>query len=374
VKDAVETIVITKTSEMITDTIVDIAVSEKPEMDKKWFSVSDLMGMDDNPQDYCLWEPFLLRTGIAAIAGPSDCGKSTWARQLALSIVTRQTEFLNFPLNVKHGKVCYIATEDGPFDTKRVLKKQLDGFDTEVTEALKFLFDPATVMDDLTVFLTENSVDLIVIDAWADIFDGNPNNNIDVRKALAKWSDLAKKHECCILMLHHNVKHSEKSNPDKNKLIGSQALEAKVRCVLDLRLGAPQQSEDVRHLTILKANHLPPGMKGKPNILKLDGDSLLFTNTSKFADFAIATKGKIYDKEIWLKRFEDVRAAVTSDRKAIGILVEKFPDEEVPKRSWFIDNFKVVGQSISKEKGQPTIPDSMSSLLDPEMDGAIRPD
>lgn len=351
---------------MSIDSKVNVSVTEHPKEGKKWFSVTDLMDMEDSAQNNCLLEPFIPRIGLIAIAGPSDCGKSTLARQLALAVATNQEEFLNYPLNVKHGKACYIATEDEHYGTKSVLEKQLTGFGIKGTESLQFIFESQNFLAELTMFLKNNMVDLVVVDAWADIFIGNPNINTDVRRALNPWSDLAKKYECCIVMLHHNVKNSEKSKPDKNMLIGSQAMEAKLRCVLELRQA---DNTDERHLTILKGNYLPQEVKKKPFVLKLDPNSLLFTNTSKIIEYTSNSKAKLYDKTLWLKRFEECRLEADSDRDTIGILEKKYPEEKVPKRSWFVENIKMVdGQSNAKEKDRPTIPDAMNSLLDPSVE------
>ena len=46
----------------------------------------------------------------------------------------------------------------------------------------------------------------------------------------------------------------------------------------------------------------------------------------------------------------------------------KYSDEEIPKRSWFIENAKMVdGRSDSKENDRPTIPAIVKCLSDPDM-------
>jgi energy-coupling factor transporter ATP-binding protein EcfA2 len=350
---------------MSIDSKVNVTISETSKEGKKWFSVKDLMGMADSPQERCLWDPFIPKIGLIALAGPSDCGKSTWARQLALAVALQQEEFLNYPLNVKHGKACYVATEDEHYGTKHVLEKQLNGLGSEGTDALQFIFDSESFLKDLSAFLEENKVDLVVVDAWADLFSGNPNINTDVRQALKPWGELAKKHECCIVMLHHLVKNADKSAPDKNKVIGSQGFEAKLRCVLDLRLG---ELPSERNLTVLKHNYLPPEAKNKPHVLSLDSDTLLFSNTSKTIACVSNTKSKTYNKGVWIKRFQECRSETDSDRKAIGMLGIKYPGEEIPKRSWFIENVKMMdGRSDSKENDRPTIPAIVKCLSDPDM-------
>ena len=48
----------------------------------------------------CLLEPILQRVGLAAVAGSSDTGKSTWLRQFAFA--SGETHFLGFPIRAKH--------------------------------------------------------------------------------------------------------------------------------------------------------------------------------------------------------------------------------------------------------------------------------
>lgn len=191
----------------------------------KWVTGTEILNLKEESTSRFLWEPFIPKIGMVALAGPSDCGKSTLVRQLAISVATKQDAFLGSPLNVNHGRVCYIATEDEQYGTKPVLEKQLTGFGLDKADDLYFKFDSTDFLKDTTEFLSKSKVDLIVIDAWLDIFKGNPNDASAVRNEINPWYSLAKKHECCILLLHHNVKNSEKSGPDKNKLNGSQALD-----------------------------------------------------------------------------------------------------------------------------------------------------
>ena len=51
-----------------------------------------------------LLEPFLQKTGLASLVGASDSGKSTFLRQLSVSIAMNLKTFLGFPLNSKYCK------------------------------------------------------------------------------------------------------------------------------------------------------------------------------------------------------------------------------------------------------------------------------
>ncbi len=335
---------------------------------KGWITGTEILNLAEDDKSRFLWEPFIPKVGMVALAGASDCGKSTLVRQLAISIATKQKTFLGSPLNVNHGRACYIATEDEQYGTKPVLQKQLKGFGFDALDTLHFDFESENFYKDVETFLSEFRVDLIVIDAWLDIFQGNPNDAAAVRSELKPWFRLAKKHECCFLLLHHNVKNSENSDPNKNKLNGSQALEAKLRCIFELRMAANAPSDE-RHLTIIKGNYLPPEQKNKPWILKLDSESMLFTKIGESTRLDGVAKRKGYDRDLWLARYKEVAKDGLSIKSVVGILDEKFPDEEVPKMTWFKENKVAMdGRSNGIENDRPTALASLDSLVDPTIE------
>src|ERR1019366_8139636 len=53
----------------------------------------------------CLVEPFLQQTGLVCLAGSSDTGKSSALRQLAIRIVTGESDYIGFKINAKHRSV-----------------------------------------------------------------------------------------------------------------------------------------------------------------------------------------------------------------------------------------------------------------------------
>ena len=338
-----------------------------------WVTGTEMLNQKDDDSSHYLWEPFMRKVGMVALAGPSDCGKSILVRQLAIAVATKQKTFLGSPLNVNHGRVCYIATEDEQYGTKTVLKKQLKGFGVEKLDNLHFKFESTNFYKATKAFLSKNKADLIIVDAWLDIFLGNPNDPAAVRRELNPWHSLALQHECCILLLHHLVKNSENTEPNKNRLNGSQGLEAKLRLILDLRAvnnGVPNE----RQLTIIKGNYLPPEMKNKPWILTLNPDTMLFTKTGARAQFEGVAKKKGYNREKWLERYSDASKNGGSIKSVVGILEDQFPDEEIPSVTWFKENrLASDGRCHSKEDDRPTIPDSLNSLLYPDIEEGTLP-
>jgi len=224
-----------------------------------------------------LWKPYIPKTGLVGLTGPSDTGKSTLLRQLAISICQRNIEFLGKPLNVESANVVCISTEDGKEAVSASISKQLTGVDPKTVKNLKFIFNDGDPKEVLKNILKTEKVDLVIVDAWADLYIGNTNDVGQVRKSLNALSRISEKYGCAIIILHHTVKNSEYHTPNKNRLNGSQGIEAKLRALIEVRQGDNEE----RVLSILKGNYIPGDKKHKSMILKFDEEKLLFHATGK---------------------------------------------------------------------------------------------
>lgn len=227
-----------------------------------------------------LLDPYLQRVGLASVVGSSDTGKSTFLRQLAISIALGKKEFLNLKLHPKTNKVIYVSSEDDRYSTKDAIDKQLKtllaGSKKEDLKNLSFVFETEDLYSKLKKRLKDNPVDLIVIDAFADIFSKEINSNTAVRSFLMKYHRLAIANECLIIFLHHNSKRSDHFAPSKDNIIGSQAYESKMRCVLEIR-GTKGIKRD---LILLKCNFLPSSLKQEIITLELN-ENLVFEYKEK---------------------------------------------------------------------------------------------
>jgi hypothetical protein len=241
---------------------------------KLYYTGEELLNLDIKEVPM-LWDPFIPQKGLVGLTGPSDTGKSTLLRQLAISICARDTDLLGNQLNVRHGNVVCISTEDGKDAVSASISKQLSGIDPHVMKNLKFIFTDVDVKKALASILSKEKVDLVIVDAWADLYNGNTNDVGQVRKSLNGLSGIAERYGCAIIILHHTVKNSEYHTPNKNKLNGSQGIEAKLRALIELRQG----DNGERILSILKGNYIPGAIKNKSLILKFDEEKLLFYPT-----------------------------------------------------------------------------------------------
>lgn len=288
---------------------------KKPDVDPTFISALDLFNknIDVIPS---LLEPFLQKTGLASLVGASDSGKSTFLRQLSVSIAMNLKTFLGFTLNSKHNKVIYVSTEDDKSAISVSIGKQVrylldknPEIELKSLENLSFMFETDNLLKELHNKLVKEPVDLIVIDAFTDIFSKELNANTQVRQFLNEYDKLAKKHDCLIIFLHHIGKNTLRSAPNKDSIIGSQAFEAKMRVVLELR---PNRHNSVRKdLWVLKGNFLEPKHKNNSHIMEMN-DSLIFENTGEKD-----TKSPIYkksDPEL-VEKITEFRVAGLSCRK-----------------------------------------------------------
>lgn len=232
--------------------------------------------------------PFLQKVGLASLVGTSDSGKSTFLRQLSLAIALQQETFLGFRIEGTTNRVIYVSTEDDANAVSYAIRKQVNRFayenedlDKSLLKNLEFVFETENLLNNLKLKLEKEPVDLIIIDAFTDVFTKELNSNIQVRQFLNDYDKLAKEHKCLILFLHHIGKSTMKYAPSKDSIIGSQAFEAKMRAVLEIRPN--KHNSKFKDLWVLKANFLDSKFKEKSNVLVMDED-MIFINTGEKSD------------------------------------------------------------------------------------------
>lgn len=251
----------------------------------------------------CLVDPIFPKVGVCAIGGASDTGKSSFLRQLAIEITIGNEYFLGFKLDSEHKKAIYVSTEDDDRAVSFLLTQynREKKIESNCYEGLKFIFQTNKLRETLESILTESPVDLIVIDAFTDLYGNSMNDSNQVRTFLNKYSQLAQKHKCLIIFLHHTGKRTEQFAPSKHNLLGSQGFEAKMRLVIELRTDNHDLSK--RHLCIVKGNYLPSEYKSQSFVLLFD-ENLNFKMTNErvpFERLVSSNKSDVRKKVIELK-------------------------------------------------------------------------
>ena len=237
----------------------------------------------------CLVDPFLQKVGLACIAGSSDTGKSSLLRYLCMCIVSGETDFLGFNIQAKHKRAIYVSTEDDETAIAYLLNKQNRDMqvDPSMTQELRFIFDTDNLLQALDKLLSESPADIVCIDAFTDLYGRSMNESNQVRTFLNEYSQLAQKHQCLIMFLHHCGKRTEDGEPSKHNLLGSQAIEAKMRLVMELRNDITDT--DLKHLCIVKGNYLPAEYKKESYQLRFT-ENMTFINTGERVPFENLSK------------------------------------------------------------------------------------
>ncbi len=265
-----------------------------------------------------LVDPIFPKVGVCALGGSSDTGKSSLLRQFALNVGTGQKSFLGFKLNSTYKKAVYVSTEDDEYATSHILHKANKKYKLKKGkyDGITFVFNTEILLVKLELMLSNQKVDLIVIDAFSDIYTNSMNDTNQVRTFLNDYSQLAQKHKCLIIFLHHTGKRTEDLEPSKNNLLGSQGFEAKMRLVIELR--ADQSDPKKRHLCIVKGNYLPQKYKKESYVLLFD-EYQQFSMTDQRVLFEKLKKDNNGEVKIEVKKLKDSGKTQTQIAKELKI-------------------------------------------------------
>lgn len=236
-----------------------------------------------------LIDPIFHRVGLASLIGSSDTGKSSFLRDLCVHIVTGM-DFLGWKVNPIHKRAYYVSTEDDQMAISFLLKKQNKdyGLIPEDLENLVYIFETDNLVDRLNKELSEKPADVVVIDAFADVFNGQLYETNRVRAFLNEFSQLAQKHQCLIIFLHHTNKRSDTLEPSKHNALGSQGFEAKMRLMIELK--SDTQVNNQKHFCIVKGNYLS-------NQFKTHSFDLQFTENLTFKNLNTRTHYELMNKD-----------------------------------------------------------------------------
>lgn len=299
-------------------------IDETPSLNSETYTGADLYAMSSQTIP-TLIDPIVPSEGLWSLVGSSDTGKSMLLRQLVVDIAQGK-DFLNFRINSKYKKAIFIATEDDAVSTSYLLRKQTK--DPAGLENIRFHFEVDNIPDYLTKQLELEAVDLVIIDAWSDVFGQNLNDSALIRQTLNKYKSIASKFKCSIGFLHHTGKRTQKLVPSKDNILSGQGFEAKMRLVIELRNDA--KDENYRHLCIVKGNYLGREYKNSSYKLEFNPDTFLFTATGErvpFDELAEVYEENGFKKPSLLKPHE------INESEHLKILQKIFKNDFKPKLS-----------------------------------------
>ena len=267
-----------------------------------------------------LLEPFIPKYGAMSLAGSSDLGKSYFLLQLSDAIINRKADFLGFTLNVTHGSVIYLATEDDEYSlSPRLINLSKGKTDTSAYDNLRVLFETTDLVKRLDILLNEQPADAVIIDTFTDIFSGEMNQSNKVRSFIQEFKEVGKKHGTLIIFNHHCGKRNDTRPPHKDNLLGSQGFESSMRTVIELRRDFYEPN--IRHLCVVKGNYLGDEFKNSSFALNFSFENG-FSNTGDRVRF---------DRLVKVEESNKTPARIDAEERVVTLLEEGLSVNEIHK-------------------------------------------
>ncbi|MBC7749019.1 MAG: AAA family ATPase [Methylotenera sp.] len=285
------------------------------DVDKSVYNAVELLARGAVEQQY-LMAPIFPQKGSAVLAGKPDTGKSQFARQLCIQVALGEKTFIDFELNPIHNRSIYVATEDNEDATRFLLNKQFGGLEKQAVENLRFIFadtmNQEEIIKNLNEQLTLEPVDLVVIDSFGDIFQGNDsNNNMAMRNTVKTFDKIGKEHNCLVLFVHHINKAAYRVAPGQEHIQGGAGLVQKVRLAIVLSEGGG----NTRYFTVVKGNYCPKMYKENSLELHFSEETFLFSNTGRLIPTSeLGTQPEFKGKEEKYNELEEIANTIFGDK------------------------------------------------------------
>ncbi len=276
----------------------------KSQAEKEVIKLSENTEVLNGPQFQNLYQkpaPNLLgnifpSVGIGVLFAESDIGKSTLSRQIALAIALGKPEVIGMPIKPKFGKSICVSTEEMHEDVWEGVMDQVHGFDCDqLPKSIRFIFKPDSPVELIKRELEKEKADIVVIDTFYNLTEGNMNLPNVVEPILNQLSSLAEEHKCLVVIVMHSAKSKALNLPDKNNLLGSRVIEGNARIVIELKRHPEDQGKV--HFCVVKGNRVKdPEIKSKSYVLQMD-DHRLFQSTGERVPFGEINKRKNHTDE-----------------------------------------------------------------------------
>jgi AAA domain len=205
----------------------------------------------------------LLRRNVTILVAPPGSGKSLLTLQIAI-MLARGTEWGGWRPRGTHRSLVINAEDDSDEMCRRLFAaceameirerdKELLRSRVAIAETpgdiiiAKADYRSKTVIatpmvDSLVQTVTENSFDVLVVDPFAETFQGDENSNSELKWAAVLWRKIARETNSAVLLVHHTRKFgAEAGSMDSAR--GGGALVGVARIVSTLFGMTPQEAE-----------------------------------------------------------------------------------------------------------------------------------
>ncbi len=215
----------------------------------------DLMAMNVTEIPFLL-EPLLGKGTLNAIIGKPGLGKSCFTVDLAIAISHGLLSFCGYKINTQHQRALIITTEQNHAQLSFLIRSIYDYRKLQQNGKINFIIDDDIPLNELLNhihnFTSETPIDLLIMDSWGDLYDGNTNDSSLIRQTLKKINAVGIRNDFTTLLVHHPVKSSYSLKPAMEQAHGGQSLVARCRTVLSLNEST--EGSNKRLLTVVKGN------------------------------------------------------------------------------------------------------------------------
>lgn len=81
------------------------------------------------------------------------------------------------------------------------------------------------IVDTLSRYITDRQIDVLIVDPFAETFEGDENDNSEVKWAMKIWRDeIARRTGCAVYLVHHTTKYAANGAGDANVIRGGGAI------------------------------------------------------------------------------------------------------------------------------------------------------
>lgn len=60
----------------------------------------------------------------------------------------------------------------------------------------------------ITAYVRDREIDVLIVDPFAETFEGDENSNSEIKWAMKVWRDIARETNCAVVLVHHTVKYA----------------------------------------------------------------------------------------------------------------------------------------------------------------------
>lgn len=240
-----------------------------------------------------LWYPYLPIGDYTVVMAAGGIGKTMLTCGIAASL-SRAESFPGEDQPHEAAKTLFISSEDtGEMLRKRLKQSGADEANIEIldcTDSIGLNID--TGHQKFEKLIENTNPKLVIIDPWTAFVGSIDINRANiVRPVFQRLANIAKKHDCSVILVSHVNKKAQSDNAN-NGAIGSADLVNAARSTLLIVGGSPDE-KDSRIMVHTKSNYAPAGKSVKYRITAESG--------IQWAGFSNLTKEILEDAARWRK-------------------------------------------------------------------------